>query len=68
MTEADLIERIACKIYMIRDRRVMLDRDLADLYGIEPKHLKRSVRRNLDRFPEDFTTEEMGSGHGNRLI
>jgi len=43
----------------------MLDRDLAKLYGVEVKHLKRQVRRNIDRFPEDFmfelTTEEYKS-------
>jgi hypothetical protein len=41
-------------IYDIRGRKVMLDSDLANLYGVETKRLKESVRRNLDRFPEDF--------------
>jgi hypothetical protein len=51
------IERIASKIYLIRDIRVMLDRDLAELYGVETKALKQAVRRNIRRFPEDFMFE-----------
>ena len=56
MTQSDLIpaERIANSIYFIRDEKVMLDRDLAALYGVETKVLKRAVKRNVDRFPEDF--------------
>lgn len=42
------------KIYEIRNTKVMLDFDLAELYGIETKVLKQAVRRNLERFPEDF--------------
>ncbi len=42
---------------MIRGQKVMLDRDLAELYGVETKQLKRQVRRNLGRFPEDFMFE-----------
>ena len=42
------------KIYIVRDQRVMLDRDLAELYGVETKYLKRQVRRQIRRFPEDF--------------
>lgn len=41
-------------IYTIRGKNVMLDRDLAGLYEIETKRLKEQVRRNIDRFPEDF--------------
>jgi hypothetical protein len=48
------IERIASKIYVIRDTRVMLDRDLAELYGVETRVLNQAVRRNIKRFPEDF--------------
>jgi hypothetical protein len=44
-------------IYIIRDQKVMLDRDLAELYGVETKYLKRQVKRNIDRFPEDFMFE-----------
>ncbi len=50
-------EVIMNKIYLIRDQKVMLDSDLAELYGVETKQLKRQVRRNLDRFPEDFMFE-----------
>ncbi|MGN6216788.1 MAG: ORF6N domain-containing protein [Solirubrobacterales bacterium] len=42
------------RIFVIRDRQVMLDEDLADLYGVETKRLIQQVRRNLKRFPEDF--------------
>ena len=51
------VERIASKIYLIRDIRVMLDRDLAELYGVETKVLKQAVRRNIKRFPDDFMFE-----------
>ena len=42
------------QIYMMRDHKVMLDSDLAKLYGVETKQLKRQVKRNVERFPEDF--------------
>lgn len=45
------------KICLIRGQKVMIDRDLAELYGVETKQLKRQVRRNIDRFPEDFMFE-----------
>ncbi len=45
------------KIYLIRGKQVMLDADLADLYTVETKQLKRAVRRNITRFPEDFMFE-----------
>jgi len=44
-------------IHDIRGYKVMLDYDLAALYGVETKRLKESVRRNIDRFPEDFMIE-----------
>ncbi|MEI7508797.1 MAG: ORF6N domain-containing protein [Flavobacterium sp.] len=50
-------ETISDKIYVIRNQKVMLDRDLALLYGIETKRLKEQVKRNLSRFPEDFMFE-----------
>ena len=50
-------EIITSKIFLIRDQKVMLDRDLAELYGVETKYLKRQVKRNTDRFPEDFMFE-----------
>ena len=51
------IEKISGKIYLIRDQKLMLDRDLAELYGVETALLKRAVRRNRDRFPNDFMFE-----------
>ena len=45
------------KIYFIRNQKVMIDRDLAVLYGVETKRLKEQVKRNLSRFPEDFMFE-----------
>lgn len=50
-------ETISNKIYFIRNQKVMLDSDLALLYGIETRVLKQAVRRNLNRFPEDFMFE-----------
>ena len=48
------VERIEQSIYLIRGLKVMLDRDLAALYGVETRVLKQAVRRNVDRFPDDF--------------
>ncbi|MDD5150533.1 MAG: ORF6N domain-containing protein [Flavobacterium sp.] len=48
---------ISSKIYLIRKQKVMLDRDLSELYAVETKQLKRQVRRNLERFPDDFMFE-----------
>jgi phage regulator Rha-like protein len=48
---------ISDKIHFIRNQKVMLDRDLAELYGVETKRLKEQVRRNLERFPESFMFE-----------
>jgi len=45
------------KIFVIRNQKVMLDRDLAELYQVETKQLKRQVRRNIERFPDDFMFE-----------
>ncbi len=65
LTTAIPIEQISGKILLIRGQKVMLDRDLAELYGVEVKQLKRAVRRNIDRFPGDFmfefTKEEQSS-------
>ena len=47
-------ERIQRNILLIRGEKVILDRDLAELYGVETKQLIRAMKRNLDRFPEDF--------------
>ena len=54
MEENDIIKS---KIHLIRGEQVMLDSDLAELYGVETKNLKRQVRRNAIRFPEDFMFE-----------
>ena len=50
----DSLEPIKRKIYEIRGQRVMLDRDLANMYGVETKALIQAVKRNILRFPEDF--------------
>ena len=51
------LQLIQNKIYEIRGQKVMLDFDLAELYGTETKRLKEAVRRNIDRFPDDFMFE-----------
>ena len=48
------VEHIERKIYLIRGMKVMVDRDLAQLYGVETRVLNQAVRRNMKRFPEDF--------------
>src|ERR1035441_7015989 len=48
------LEVIEGKIFVLRGHRVMLDRDLADLYGVETRALNQAVNRNADRFPDDF--------------
>ena len=53
----DSLEPIKRKIYEIRGRRVMLDSDLAGMYQVETKNLKRAVRANIERFPDDFMFE-----------
>src|SRR6056297_2548591 len=65
MDEIVPIENIATLIYHIRGQRVMLDRDLAELYGVETKRLKEQVRRNIERFPEDFMFELTKSEYEN---
>ena len=57
MEDTDLIKN---KIYWIRGEQVMLDSDLAQLYGVETKQLKRQVRRNAIRFPDDFMFQLSG--------
>jgi ORF6N domain-containing protein len=51
------VELIQNRIMVIRGEKVMIDHDLARLYGVETKQLKRAVRRNLHRFPSDFMFE-----------
>ena len=59
------LEPIIRKIYVIRGQRVMLDRDLAELYGVTTGNLNKAVKRNIRRFPPDFmfqlTKEEWDS-------
>jgi len=50
-------EVIEQKIFLVRGHKVMLDRDLAELYGVMTKNLNKAVRRNIERFPEDFMLE-----------
>ncbi|HQQ06605.1 MAG TPA: ORF6N domain-containing protein [Candidatus Omnitrophota bacterium] len=55
MSEREIsVEVVAAKILLIRGRKVMLDRDLAELYGVETKALNQAVKRNRERFPDDF--------------
>ena len=65
MKKAD-IQNIQSKIYTIRDTRVMLDFDLAELYGVETRALNQAVKRNRERFPDDFmfqfTEDELENG------
>ena len=63
--ELDVIQN---KIYEVRGVRVMLDFDLAKLYQVETKVLKQSVRRNLDRFPEDFMFELTENEYNSLII
>lgn len=57
------LQLIQSKIYELRGQKVMLDRDLAEMYGVETRSLNQAVKRNIDRFPSDFmfqlTNEEM---------
>ena len=48
---------IESKIYVIRGQKVMMDSDLAEMYGVETKVLKQAVKRNMDKFPDDFMFE-----------
>jgi len=61
------IEVIEKKIFVIRNVKVMLDRDLSKLYGVETRVLNQAVKRNIDRFPSDFmlqlTREEIRGYH-----
>jgi len=48
------LENIGSRIFLIRGQKIMIDRDIAELYGVETKHLNRQVKRNIQRFPEEF--------------
>jgi hypothetical protein len=76
------LKRIDGAIYFVRGQRVMIDSDLAALYGVPTKALNQAVRRNIERFPDDFlfvvTAEELANlrsqivtsrhGHGGRRV
>jgi ORF6N domain len=49
-----LDQKILNLIFVVRREKIMVDQDLAEMYGVETKQLKRQVRRNMDRFPKDF--------------
>jgi hypothetical protein len=53
-------EMVMSKIFVVRNVKIMVDRDLAELYGVETKVLKQSVKRNINRFPDDFMFEMSG--------
>jgi len=57
MTKIVPIESIVGKIVFLRGEKVLLDRDVAELYGVKTKVLKQAVRRNIKRFPSDFMFE-----------
>lgn len=61
------LQPIQSKIYEIRGQRVMLDFDLAELYQVETRVLKQAVRRNIERFPDDFMLR-LSADEANRLI
>jgi hypothetical protein len=53
----EVIQIVQTKIYSIRDKKVMLDYDLAELYGVETKRINEAVKNNPEKFPEDFWFE-----------
>ena len=64
-TELTPIEKVENRIFILRGKKVMLDKDLAELYGVKPIALRQQVKRNKERFPDDFmfqlTNEEAES-------
>ncbi len=57
MPESQLTEIVQTKIYSIRSQKVMLDTDIAEIYGVETKRINEAVRNNPDKFPKDFCFE-----------
>src|SRR5207244_1189848 len=55
--EVILVEQIEPRIRQVRGQKIILDRDLAELYGVATKRLNEKVRRNIDRFPDDFVLQ-----------
>jgi len=58
------VERIATQIYVMRGQKVMLDFDLAELYGVPTRALNQAVARNSERFPEDFMFQKREKREG----
>lgn len=54
LVKSNIVHNIESKIFTIRGVQVMIDRDLAELYGVEPKRLGEQVKRNIERFPSEF--------------
>ena len=61
-------EVIINKIYLIRNQKVMIDRDLAELHGVTTGNLNKAVKRNIKRFPEDFMFEMSKQKYENLLF
>ena len=61
-------DKIESKIFFIRGKKVMLDRDLAELYGVETRRLNEAVRRNSERFPIDFMFQLRAYPLSNRIL
>ncbi|EQD25371.1 MAG: hypothetical protein D084_Lepto4C00164G0001, partial [Leptospirillum sp. Group IV 'UBA BS'] len=59
------VESIASRIFLVRGEKVMLDSDLAELYGVTTSALNQAVRRNIDRFPSDFMFQMKDSEFSN---
>ena len=53
-------QKILGRLYVVRGEKIMLDRELAELYGVETRVLKQAVKRNRERFPKDFMFEMTG--------
>src|SRR5437899_184177 len=62
------LERIASRIYLIRGQKVMLDTDLAEIYGVTTGNLNLAVRRNAKRFPDDFVFQLTVEEHESLLL
>ncbi|MBN2895329.1 MAG: ORF6N domain-containing protein [Campylobacterales bacterium] len=67
MSEMSIQQNIEHKIFTIRGVQVMIDRDLAELYGVEPKRLGEQVKRNIERFPEEFRFQ-LNESEKNELV
>lgn len=57
LAKSHTVQEVEGKVYVIRGQRIMLDSDLAEVYGVETRRLKEQVRRNIGRFPNDFMFE-----------